>query len=570
MLDRPLEPGGTAVIRMRAPRTAAASVWLRYVTDGEPRIAEAVADEDDGIETWWRAEFPVPNATVRYRWLIDGGKLGYRWLNGIGSRARDVAGADDFVLATGLPAPEWHRRSVVYEIFPDRFATAGLGVEPPDWAVPREWDRLPEGRGPNTPFELYRGDLVGIEQHLDHIVELGADVLYLTPIFPARSSHRYDASSFAQVDPLLGGDEALRSLLRAAHSRGLRMVGDLTLNHCGAGHDWFLRAQGDPDAPERELFFFDGSPPLGYACWFGIPSLPTLNWGSLELRRRMEEVFRRWLDEGLDGWRIDVANMVGRYRLLDVNHDVATWARELIGDGLLIAEHGHDFRSDLDGTGWHGVMNYAGFLRPAWWWLHQGRLDRELFSNTPAPTYSGAEAVAVMDTFRTGVPWDAIANSWTLLDSHDTARFRTVTGSREMHIVGIGLQMTMPGVPMLFAGDELGLEGEWGEDARRTMPWAHTEAWDTALFVAYQQLIALRRSSDALAHGGLRYVHVGDDAIAYIRESRREQVLCLASRAPHRPIEVPFTELDTLYGADAGNGVLPGEGPAFHVWRVPR
>jgi alpha-glucosidase len=175
-----------------------------------------------------------------------------------------------------------------------------------------------------------------------------------------------------------------------------------------------------------------------------------------------------------------------------------------------------------------------------------------------------------MDTFRTGVPWDAIANSWTLLDSHDTARFRTVTGSREMHIVGIGLQMTMPGVPMLFAGDELGLEGEWGEDARRTMPWTSRDTWDTMLFAEYQKLIALRRSSHALAHGGLRYVHVGDDAIAYLRESRQERLLCLASRAGHRAIDVPFPKLETMYGADAGDGVLPCEGPAFHVWRLPR
>ena len=554
---------------MRAPRGSAAGVWLRCIEDGEPTIVEAVVDEDDGVDTWWRADFAVPNATARYRWLIDGGEFGYRWVNGIGSHAHDVAGADDYVLAVGPDAPAWHRGSVVYEIFPDRFATSGLDVERPIWAVPREWERLPEGCGPNTPVELYGGDLPGVERHLDHIGDLGADVLYLTPIFPSGSTHRYDASSFDHVDPLLGGDEALRSLLRAAHGRGMRIVGDLTLNHCGSENAWFLRAQSDASAPERELFFFDGSPPLGYACWLGVPSLPTLNWGAPELCRRMEEVFSRWLAEGLDGWRIDVANMVGRYRLLDVNREVATWARKLIGDGLLIAEHGHDFRPDLDGTGWHGVMNYAGFLRPAWWWLHQGRLERELFSNTPAPSYSGVDAVAVMDTFRTGVPWDAVANSWTLLDSHDTARFRTVTGSREMHIVGIGLQMTMPGVPMVFAGDELGLEGEWGEDARRTMPWGRRETWDMQLFAEYQKLIRLRRSSDALARGGLRYVHVGDDAIAYVRESRREHLLCLAARAPHTSIEVPFPELETLYGADGVDGVLPGEGPAFHVWRVP-
>jgi len=570
VVDRPDEVGGTAVVRLRAPHGAAANVWLRYVTDGEPRTAEAVVDEESNGETWWRAEMPVPNPAIRYRWLVDGGDAGYRWLNGVGSYAHEVAGADDFVLALDPGAPAWHARSVVYEIFPDRFATSGAAAAAhrPGWAVPRGWDRLPEGRSRNTSRELYGGDLRGIEQHLDHIDELGANLLYLTPFFPARSTHRYDASSFDEVDPLLGGDAALRSLFRAAHARGMHVVGDLTLNHCGSGHEWFLRAEEDPNAPERDLFFFDGSPPLGYACWLGIRSLPTLNWGSQELRRRMERVMRRWLDEGLDGWRIDVANMVGRYRLMDVNHEVAAWVRELVRGSLLVAEHGHDYRPDVDGRGWHGVMNYAGFLRPTWWWLHGGTLEEDVFSRTPAPAYSGPEAVAAMRAFRAGVPWDAVANSWTLLDSHDTARFRTVTASRAKHVVGIGLQMTTPGVPMLFAGDELGLEGEWGEDARRTMPWNSPETWDAPLLADYRALIALRRSSHALAYGGLRYVHVGTDAIAYLRESREERLLCLAARGPHDPITVPFTELETLYGDDARDGVLPAGGPAFHVWRI--
>lgn len=570
VLERPDALGGTAVLRLRASAADAEGAWLRYVADGEPRTVPAVVDEEANGERWWRVELPILNPVVRYRWLLDGGALGHRWLNGTGLHAHEVPSSDDFVLALDVGAPAWHATSVVYEIFPDRFAASGAGFQArrPDWAVPRAWDELPEGRGRTTPRELFGGDLAGIEQRLDHVETLGANVLYLTPFFPARSTHRYDASSFDEVDPLLGGDAALRSLLAAAHGRGMRVVGDLTLNHCGAAHEWFLRAEQDPAAPERELFFFDGSPPLGYACWWGVRSLPTLNWSSPELRRRMERVVRRWLDEGLDGWRIDVANMVGRHRAVDLNHEVAAWARELLADRLLIAEHGHDFRPDLDGRGWHGVMNYAGFLRPTWWWLHGGALEEDVFAQTPAPTYAGAEAVAAMRAFRAGVPWEAVLDSWVLLDSHDTARFRTVSGSRERHLVGLGLQMTTPGVPMVFAGDELGLEGLWGEDARRTMPWDRRERWDTALLAEYRTLIALRRASEALARGGIRYLNVGEDAIAYLRETREERLLCLAARAGHEPIATPFAELETLYGDDARAGVLPGEGPGFHVWRV--
>jgi alpha-glucosidase len=568
VLEQPDELGGTAVLRVRAPRGAADEVLLRYTEDGEPHTVAAVVDEEPDGETWWRAELPVRNPVLRYRWLLAGGEVGYAWLNGRGLAAHEVPGSDDFVLAPGAAAPDWHASSVVYEIFPDRFATSGAPHDAPDWAVPRPWDALPQGRGPNTPREWFGGDLPGIERHLDHVESLGANVLYLTPFFPAGSTHRYDAWSFDRVDPLLGGDGALESLLAAAHARGLRLVGDLTLNHCGAGHEWFLRARADREAPEREFFYFDDALPHGYVAWYGVSSLPKLDWRSDELRARMLGTMRRWLDRGLDGWRIDVANMVGRLGAIDLTHDVAAWSRQAVDGHLLIAEHGHDFRPDLDGRGWHGVMNYAGFLRPVWWWLRSDEIEEDVFTSAPAPLYGGAEAVAVMRAFRAGVPWQAALDSWTLLDSHDTPRFRTVVGSRERQLVGLGLQMTSPGVPMIFAGAELGLEGGWGEDARRTIPWDRPETWDATLLAHYRELVALRRSSEALARGGVRYVHCSDDAIAYLRETRAERLLCLAARAPHEPISVPFTELETLYGGDAQDGVLPADGPAFHIWRI--
>jgi alpha-glucosidase len=249
---------------------------------------------------------------------------------------------------------------------------------------------------------------------------------------------------------------------------------------------------------------------------------------------------------------------------------------------LLVAEHGHDFRPDLDGRGWHGVMNYAGFLRPVWTWLRRDDPDPELrrsYWGAPValPQLDAPAVVAAMRVFRAGIPWPTVLHSWTLLDSHDTARFRTVVGTRERHLVGIGLQATSPGVPMLFAGDELGLEGAWGEDARRTMPWASVESWDSAFLGDVARLTALRRSSDALATGGIRYAHVSADAIAYLRESPRERLLCLATRADTDAVHLPLAslgahDLETLYGGDAahvdGDAVLPADGPSFHVWRL--
>jgi alpha-glucosidase len=126
----------------------------------------------------------------------------------------------------------------------------------------------------------------------------------------------------------------------------------------------------------------------------------------------------------------------------------------------------------------------------------------------------------------------------------------------------------MPGVPMIFAGDELGLEGAWGEDARRTMPWSEAETWDHSFLDELRALASIRRSSAALARGGLRFLHVSEDAVAFLRETREEGLLVLAARAAHDAIPTPFASLETLYGQDAQNGVLPADGPSFHVWRI--
>jgi alpha-glucosidase len=323
-----------------------------------------------------------------------------------------------------------------------------------------------------------------------------------------------------------------------------------------------------------------------------VPSLPKLDYGSAELRRRFFEgrssVVERLLRPpySLDGWRIDVANQSGRRHEVDLSAEVSSSVRAAAlaarPDSLVLAEHAHDARADLRPGSWHGTMTYAGFTRPVWTWLRGESLPDDPangFLGLPAgvPRLSGESAVETMRRFRAGVPWPSVLHSWVLLDSHDTARFRTIAGTRERHVVGIGLQMTTPGVPMVFAGDELGLEGAWGEDARRTMPWSRPETWDTELLAAYQRLGSLRRESRALARGGIRYAHVSEAAVAYLREAPGEVVLCLAARAAHSPIGVPLAalggrELECLFGEAAtvknGEAVLPADGPAFHAWRV--
>ncbi|MGH9246214.1 MAG: alpha-amylase family glycosyl hydrolase [Acidimicrobiales bacterium] len=578
--------GDAVTVWLRVPDALGVDgAYVRSMRDGEPSVVEAAPDRRLRGETWWRADVVVHNPVTPYRFLLVGGEVGYGWLNGRGLVTRDVPDAHDFRLVAHDPPPEWLADAVFYQVFPDRFAPSRALDKWPPWAIPAGWDE-PVRNGRDKSIQLYGGDLVGLRQRLDHLERLGVNALYLTPFFPAPSNHRYDASSFDRVDSLLGGDVALSNLTAALRDRGMRVVGDLTTNHCGRTHPWFRAAVEDANSVEAGFFTF-GHHPDDYESWFGVPSLPKLNHTSRDLRRRLYEgersVAAYWLAPpfALDGWRIDVANMTGRLGAVDVNREVAVALRRTMGavrpDAYLLAEHGHDASRDLDGDGWHGTMNYAGFTKPMWTWLGRGAAALGLrFLGLPAlvPMLGGVDVAATIDDFRATMPWRSWASSLTLLGSHDTARWSTVTGSPELALVGAGVLMGSPGVPCVFAGDEVGVGGTYGEDARRPFPWDEGR-WNRRLFDGYRRLIAWRRASTALRHGGFRWVHVGDDVLVWLRESPGERVLCQAARAAHLPVTVPVDRLGEgqhlLGGPDLvgrGGVALPADGPAFHAWRL--
>ncbi len=304
-----------------------------------------------------------------------------RWLSAVGVVEHDPPDAFDFRLSSHHAPPDWARDAVVYQVFPDRFARSAAADEreTPAWAVPAEWEDevVFEGFDPRTPTQFYGGDLDGITEHLDHLADIGVSVVYTTPVFPGESNHRYNASTFEEVDPLLGGDAAYVRLASAVHERGWRILGDLTTNHTGDTHEWFVAARDVEGAPARSFYYFlpDGS----YECWMGHGTLPKLNHDDPALRAAMvdgpDSVVARWLRPpyDLDGWRVDVANMTGRLGAIDVNHEVARLVRRTAEaerpDAFVIGEHNHDASTDVDGDGWHGTMNYSGFSWPIWSWL---------------------------------------------------------------------------------------------------------------------------------------------------------------------------------------------------------
>ncbi|GAA1991828.1 maltodextrin glucosidase [Isoptericola halotolerans] len=599
--------GDRVPVRVRVPQAAGVDrVWLRTVRDGEPRLSEAVRDGDTpGGEASFVTEVDVHNPVTPYRFLLDGSG-GYRWLDGRGVHDRDVPDAGSFRLTTHAPAPAWLGDGLVYQVFPDRFARSGAASDRavPDWAAPAAWDDEPAGDGVLAGTQLYGGDLDGITEHLDHLVALGVGTVYLTPVFPGRSNHRYDASTFDHVDPLLGGDEAYARLSAAVHARGMRLMGDITTNHTGQEHEWFARALADPTSPERGMYVWDepGRPDVattpdgaGYAAWLGFGSLPKLDWSSPETWRRLVTGDRapitRYLREpfGLDGWRVDVANMTGRWGSADRAHDVARELRAAVvgerPDAGLIAEHFHDATHDLLAGGWHANMNYTGFTRPAWSWLAQHGSPVAAHGLPVAGVRRpGSAMVAAMRDFDAAVPWSVTARQWNLLGSHDTPRLATVVGSAELVEVAATLLFTYPGTPVVFAGDEVGATGDNGEHARTTMAWDQGARgggprWDAATLDVYRRLSAVRRGSSALRDGGLRWAVVTEDAVVFLRESPTERVLVVLARGPWAGavlpghLVAPGASPEPLYGqvevrATEAGIVVPGDGPGVGVHRL--
>ena len=579
-------------IRVHEAIGKVAEVRVRYSESGEAfPTPPAKVIKRDGKWSWYESVITMHNPRMNYRFYIKLANGKVVWYNTQGLHELNQPDVLDFRINTFSSAPAWSKSSIMYQIFPDRFARSEKADahKTPKWAVKANWGDDVIGSGPGTSEQFFGGDIWGIIEHLDHLQSLGVNLVYLTPIFPGMSNHRYDASSFHEVDPLLGGDEAFAALIEACHKRGMKVIGDLTSNHSGIGHEWFKAAYKKPGAPESDFYYFSDKN-TKYDSWFGVPSLPKFNWKSKELRKRFiqgpNSVVGRWLRKpfNMDGWRIDVANMTGRIRDEDMYLEVAQVIRKTMVDinpnTIMLGEYTGDAAYEVQGDGWQGAMTYSNFTKPVWRWFYNTKV-------TDVPGFmmwdgdykaNGIDLVTSYNQFIAGFPWHVRLHNMNPLDTHDIPRFKSfsIKGAQK---VAAAMQFTFPGIPVIWAGDEFGLDGFNGEKSRTPLPWNNERKHDTAMLPIYQQLTKIRHENSALNAGSMRFIYASAEAIVYTREDAKQTVIVAVTRGEDKHIKLPkdavpgLAKAENIYGGGkikVGDNKLhlPGEKLSVNVWRL--
>lgn len=384
--------------------------------------------------------------------------------------------------------PEWVKEAVFYQIFPDRFANGDRSNDP---ANVQPWCSSPDG------VRFQGGDLAGIEQRLDYLQDLGVNALYLNPIFLSPSTHRYNTVDYFRVDPKLGSLDEFRRLVKKAHRKKIRIILDGVFNHCGRGFFAFSDVlENGGNSPYLDWYHIHRFPLEAYTpgkvrnfeAWWGYKSLPKFNTQTPAVRKYILDVARYWIEEGVDGWRLDVPNEID---------DDSFWAefRQVVkkanSQAYLVGEIWDVQPRWVNDDHFDGVMHYP--LRSA---IVDGL-------NQSA---SGQDLRARLDQILSAYGTDNLYGMYLLLGSHDTERIITLL-NHDMQKVRLAylLLFAFPGAPAIYYGDEIGLQGGKDPDCRRAFPW-QPAAWDVELHDWLKRLIQIRRASPVLCLGNLEIV----------------------------------------------------------------
>ena len=462
--------------------------------------------------------------------------------------------------------PEWYRNGIVYQIFPGRFARdehwkerCGAAIEELNSRrsdtrrfIQEDWNKaayyIRDHAGLVTGWPVYGGSLKGIEERLDYLRSLGVTAIYLNPVFKSASTHHYDTADYMQIDPTLGTNEDFAHLAAEAKAHGIRLILDGVFSHTGADSIYFDRfetyndserngekgAYHNEDSPYRQWFKFDENEACGYSSWWGVEDLPEVDENNESYRKFIlgkDGVIDHWMRLGASGWRLDVADELPDSFIEETRKAV----KEADPDGLLIGEVWEDASNKISygerrkyfmGDELDGTMNYP---------LRDILLD--YINYTIGSEYAGERLMSLKENY----PAENFYGALNLIGSHDRERIITAMAAKEDYKSAVSkvrvlsaLQYTLPGVPCIYYGDEVGLTGGTDPENRSGYPWGYE---NLDLGYHYRMLGLIYDEHPVLKGGDLTMLSgregISDDIFAFIRSDKEsnEKILVLANRS---------------------------------------
>jgi len=592
--ERSIGPDGSVTLRVRAwaGDVERVSVWVAGESSGGYLM---VLSDTDGTYDYYTRELSL-GERFEYRFsLADGESVAWLGPNGVEpSESMDDVGYYVMQVAdyAAFETPDWVKEGIIYQIFPERFRNGDTANDPDfsewyyegrthlpasgktngeyfhlveDWYDVEGLSKSPH-RTDGKPdwYSFYGGDIAGLMQGLDYLDNLGVTILYFNPLFESKSSHKYDAADYRIVDPHMGTNEEFAAFVAACHDRGMRVVLDLAINHCGETHWAFsdTREKG-PESEYWDWFEWHRWPlPEGqlsggkedYDCWWGFGQMPNFNFDlsrpndqengvtdiddadpNWPLVNHLLDVAGYWLAEmDVDGYRLDVAG------------EVPFWFWELFRDRVKSVKPDAYINGELwgpspqyvNGRYYDAVMNYAFFREPVLTFIAQESMPAEEFDRALAPgrlIYAREGVLAQMN----------------LVGSHDTVRFLRECGGNHAKVRLAALfGMTYVGAPHIYYGDEVALDGGHDPDCRRPFPWNWQNDPDrVAMHEYYRELIAVRRDHPCLVYGDFATLLADGPVYAYRRSGDDgSAVVVMNASKEGLTVNVPLDDVSNGHG----------------------
>jgi glycosidase len=606
--ERGVGPDGEVTIRVRTWMGDVERVELCLKAEGDEvswqdfDCLEMNHFDTDGTYDYYEAGPDGRKLTYYFR-LSDGAESVI--LDRQGARAAPTGGLNlfhfDAAEVAAFSTPDWVKQGVIYQIFPERFANGSEANDPDfsEWYYKGVTELPPSGKTNGEYFHLvedwydiaglkespyktdgkpdwnsfYGGDIAGVRENLDYLEDLGITIIYFNPVFEAKSNHKYDAASYMKVDPHFATNDEFGEFVADCHSRGIRVVIDLALNH--TGHTFFAFVDSREKGRESEYwdwYEWKDWPVPGpiewtpvnasdyYDCWWNFGQMPNLNFdlarsssdenSVVDIRNaspnmpavnHLLDAVEFWLAEAdVDGYRLDVAS------------DVPFWFWELFRERVkgvkpeayIVGELWGESPEYVNGRYFDAVMNYKFFRDPVLAFLAKGEIPADEFDRAIAPgrlIYQEEGVRAMMN----------------LIDSHDTERFLTTAGGDTRRLkLAMLFAMTYVGVPSIYYGDEVAMEGGGDPDCRRPFHWAWPEETRRADVHEYvRSLISLRKDRTCLVAGSFKTLLAEGPVYAYRRmDGAEDAVVLLNAGEIERSVSVtlgnaPEAYLDPLDGS---------------------